>query len=70
MCIRALSAIKHVHLLAEHYSVAVVLHTDHAAKLLWVVEKDLTAETSKSLFLFTYRIFLKDQLKRKHGDLS
>lgn len=34
----AVSAAKHVHLLAEHYGVAVVLHTDHAAsKLLpWI----------------------------------
>src|ERR1700754_2168533 len=32
------SAAKHVHLLAEHYGVAVILHTDHAAKKLlpWV----------------------------------
>jgi fructose-bisphosphate aldolase class II len=27
----AVSAAKHVHLLAEHYGVAVILHTDHAA---------------------------------------
>ena len=34
----AVSAAKHVHLLAEHYGVAVVLHTDHANKGLipWV----------------------------------
>lgn len=34
----AVSAAQHVHLLAEHYGVAVVLHTDHAAKKLipWV----------------------------------
>ena len=34
----AVSAAKHVHLLAEHYGVAVVLHTDHAAKKLlpWI----------------------------------
>src|SRR5690606_16843632 len=34
----AVSAAKHVHLLAEHYGVAVILHTDHAAmKLLpWI----------------------------------
>ncbi len=32
------SAAKHVHLLAEHYGVAVILHTDHAAKKLlpWI----------------------------------
>lgn len=32
------SAARHVHLLAEHYGVAVVLHTDHAAKKLlpWI----------------------------------
>lgn len=34
----AVSAAQHVHLLAEHYGVAVVLHTDHAAKKLlpWI----------------------------------
>lgn len=34
----AVSAAKHVHLLAEHYEVAVILHTDHAAKKLlpWI----------------------------------
>ncbi len=34
----AVSAAKHVHLLAEHYGVAVILHTDHAAKKLlpWI----------------------------------
>lgn len=34
----AISAAQHVHLLAEHYGVAVVLHTDHAAKKLlpWI----------------------------------
>jgi fructose-bisphosphate aldolase class II len=34
----AVSAAEHVHLLAEHYGVAVVLHTDHAAKKLlpWI----------------------------------
>jgi fructose-bisphosphate aldolase class II len=34
----AVSAAMHVHLLAEHYGVAVVLHTDHAAKKLlpWI----------------------------------
>lgn len=34
----AVSAAKHVHLLAEHYGVAVILHTDHAAKkfLPWI----------------------------------
>src|SRR5215217_726000 len=32
------SAAQHVHLLAEHYGVAVILHTDHAAKKLlpWI----------------------------------
>jgi fructose-bisphosphate aldolase class II len=32
------SAAKHIHLLAEHYGVAVILHTDHAAKKLlpWI----------------------------------
>lgn len=34
----AVSAAEHVHLLAEHYGLAVVLHTDHAAKKLlpWI----------------------------------
>lgn len=34
----AVSAAQHVHLLAEHYGVAVILHTDHAAKKLlpWI----------------------------------
>ncbi|WP_069659822.1 class II fructose-bisphosphate aldolase [Arcticibacter eurypsychrophilus] len=34
----AVSAAKHVHLLAEHYGIAVILHTDHAAKkfLPWI----------------------------------
>ena len=34
----AVSAAQHVHLLAEHYGVAVILHTDHAAKkmLPWI----------------------------------
>ncbi|GAB2685384.1 class II fructose-bisphosphate aldolase [Mucilaginibacter koreensis] len=53
----AVSAAKHVHLLAEHYGVAVILHTDHAAKKLlpWIDglldygEKHF-AETGKPLF--------------------
>jgi len=34
----AISAAKHVHILAEHYGIAVVLHTDHAARKLlpWI----------------------------------
>src|SRR5690606_20731213 len=34
----AVSAAHHVHLLAEHYGVAVILHTDHAARkvLPWI----------------------------------
>lgn len=51
------SAARHVHLLAEHYGVAVILHTDHAAKKLlpWIDglldygEKFFT-ETGKPLF--------------------
>ena len=51
------SAARHVHLLAEHYGVAVILHTDHAAKKLlpWIDglldygEKHF-AETGKPLF--------------------
>jgi fructose-bisphosphate aldolase class II len=51
------SAAKHVHLLAEHYSVAVILHTDHAAKKLlpWIDGlldhgEKFFAETGKPLF--------------------
>ncbi len=53
----AVSAAKHVHLLAEHYGVAVVLHTDHANKgLIPWVEALITEgekffkETGKPLF--------------------
>lgn len=53
----AVSAAKHVHLLAEHYGVAVVLHTDHAAKKLlpWIDGlldhgEKFFAETGKPLF--------------------
>src|SRR5690606_16809132 len=53
----AVSAAKHVHLLAEHYGVAVVLHTDHAAKKLlpWIdglLEhgEQFFKETGKHLF--------------------
>ncbi|RZK50269.1 MAG: class II fructose-bisphosphate aldolase [Pedobacter sp.] len=53
----AVSAAKHVHLLAEHYGVAVVLHTDHAAKKLlpWIdglleQGEKFFAETGKPLF--------------------
>jgi len=51
------SAAKHVHLLAEHYGVAVILHTDHAAKKLlpWIDGlldhgEKFFAETGKPLF--------------------
>jgi len=53
----AVSAAKHVHLLAEHYGIAVILHTDHAAKKLlpWIdglLEhgEKFFAETGKPLF--------------------
>ena len=53
----AVSAARHVHLLAEHYGVAVVLHTDHAAKKLlpWIDGlldhgEKYFAETGKPLF--------------------
>ncbi|MCJ0743885.1 class II fructose-bisphosphate aldolase [Pedobacter montanisoli] len=53
----AVSAAKHVHLLAEHYGVAVILHTDHAAKKLlpWIdglldYGEKFFAETGKPLF--------------------
>ncbi len=53
----AVSAAKHVHLLAEHYGVAVLLHTDHAAKKLlpWIDGlldhgEQFFAETGKPLF--------------------
>ena len=53
----AISGAKHVHLMAEHYGVPVILHTDHAAKKLlpWIDglldagEKHF-AETGKPLF--------------------
>jgi len=53
----AISGAKHVHLLAEHYGVPVIVHTDHAAKKLlpWIDglldagEKHF-AETGKPLF--------------------
>jgi fructose-bisphosphate aldolase class II len=53
----AVSAARHVHLLAEHYGVAVILHTDHAAKKLlpWIdglldYGEKFFAETGKPLF--------------------
>jgi fructose-bisphosphate aldolase class II len=53
----AVSAAKHVHLLAEHYGVAVILHTDHAAMkfLPWIDGlldhgEKFFAETGKPLF--------------------
>src|SRR6185437_2405072 len=51
------SAARHVHLLAEHYGVAVILHTDHAAMkfLPWIDGlldhgEKFFAETGKPLF--------------------
>jgi fructose-bisphosphate aldolase class II len=51
------SAAKHIHLLAEHYGVAVILHTDHAAKKLlpWIDGllthgEQFFKETGKPLF--------------------
>src|ERR1700748_741980 len=51
------SAARHVHLLAEHYGVAVIMHTDHCAKKLlpWVdglldYGEKFFAETGKPLF--------------------
>jgi fructose-bisphosphate aldolase class II len=53
----AVSAAKHVHLLAEHYGIAVILHTDHAAMkfLPWIDGlldhgEKFFAETGKPLF--------------------
>ncbi|SEM18468.1 fructose-bisphosphate aldolase [bacterium A37T11] len=53
----AVSAARHVHLLAEHYGVAVIMHTDHAAKKLlpWVegmlnYGEQFFKETGKPLF--------------------
>jgi fructose-bisphosphate aldolase, class II len=53
----AISAAKHVHLLAEQYGATVVLHTDHAAKKLlpWIdglldAGEKFYAETGKPLF--------------------
>ncbi|MDB5137324.1 MAG: fbaA [Mucilaginibacter sp.] len=51
------SAARHVHLLAEHYGVAVIMHTDHCAKKLlpWIdglldYGEKFFAETGKPLF--------------------
>ncbi|MBV8388714.1 MAG: class II fructose-bisphosphate aldolase [Mucilaginibacter sp.] len=53
----AVSAARHVHLLAEHYGVAVIMHTDHCAKKLlpWIdglldYGEKFYAETGKPLF--------------------
>ena len=53
----AVSAARHVHLLAEHYGVAVIMHTDHCAKKLlpWIdglldYGEKFFAETGKPLF--------------------
>jgi len=53
----AVSAARHVHLLAEHYGVAVILHTDHAAKKLlpWIdglldAGEEFFAQHGKPLF--------------------
>src|SRR6195952_1480614 len=53
----AVSAARHAHLLAEHYGVAVIMHTDHAAKkfLPWIdglldYGEKFFAETGKPLF--------------------
>jgi fructose-bisphosphate aldolase class II len=53
----AVSAAKHVHLLAEHYGICVVLHTDHANKKLipWIEAlldhgEKFYAQTGKPLF--------------------
>jgi fructose-bisphosphate aldolase class II len=53
----AVSGAKHVHLMAEHYGVPVILHTDHAAKKLlpWIDGlldhgEKFFAETGKPLF--------------------
>ncbi len=53
----AVSAARHVHLLAEHYGICVVLHTDHADRKLipWVEAlithgEDFYRETGKPLF--------------------
>jgi fructose-bisphosphate aldolase, class II len=53
----SVSAARHVHLLAEHYGVAVIMHTDHCAKKLlpWIdglldYGEKFFAETGKPLF--------------------
>lgn len=53
----AVSAARHVHMMAEHYGICVVLHTDHANKKLipWVEKlldygEDFYKETGKALF--------------------
>jgi len=40
---------KHVHLLAEHYGIAVILHTDHAALKFYPGSTDLLDHTAKVL---------------------
>src|ERR1700750_418254 len=63
----AVSAARHVHLLAEHYGVAVILHTDHCAKKLlpWIDGvldhgEKFFAETGNPLFS-SYLLDLSDE---------
>ena len=72
----AVSAAKHVHLLAEHYGVAVVLHTDHAAKKLlpWIDGlldhgEKFFAETGKPLFS-SHMIDLSEESIEENMEIS
>lgn len=72
----AVSAAKHVHLLAEHYGVAVVLHTDHCAKKLlpWIdglLEhgEQYFAETGKPLFS-SHMIDLSEESIEENMEIS
>jgi fructose-bisphosphate aldolase class II len=66
----AVSAAQHVHLLAEHYGVAVILHTDHAAKLYlgstvcWTLARNSLRNTENHCSLLTCWIYRKSQLKK------
>ncbi len=72
----AISGAKHIHLMAEHYGVPVILHTDHAAKKLlpWIDalldagEKHF-AETGKPLFS-SHMIDLSEETLEENIEIS
>lgn len=53
----AISGARHVHLLAKHYGIPVILHTDHAARKLlpWI---DSLIEASIFIFLLLLFIYI------------